>query len=205
MSEALRFLKKKGISKGAVSEQIGIHQSYLSHMLKGIKPFTESFIKTFKKEYAYILPIEALNKIDISMSQKNKTEIVASNLLTLRIEAIMKHEDFLKAMVYDDVDELTQCETGDFGNSIDIYIENAKIYMKNSKRYSQAQINNFESEYLDSTKRDLEKAKKEINKLSEIVKKAETDTKKTFNVDSDGDSIELNQAAEEFKPIKKNK
>jgi transcriptional regulator with XRE-family HTH domain len=51
IDDLFRELKKRGVSKGEVAEKIGITQPYLSKVLSGEKPITDSFMAGLHKFY----------------------------------------------------------------------------------------------------------------------------------------------------------
>jgi transcriptional regulator with XRE-family HTH domain len=84
LEKSLRILKSKRITKEKVAEQTGVSPGYISKMLSGAKPLSQSYIDVFLKEYASELEGEVLIE---SSDKKTMISIIA---LEAQVEALTK-------------------------------------------------------------------------------------------------------------------
>lgn len=84
LEKALRILKTKKITKEAVAKTTGVTPGYISKMLSGDKPLSQSFIDVFLKEYASEL--EGIELIEFS----DKKMLIAQLALQAKVEVLTK-------------------------------------------------------------------------------------------------------------------
>jgi transcriptional regulator with XRE-family HTH domain len=84
LEKALRILKTRKITKDAVAKTTGVSPGYISKMLSGDKPLSQSFIDVFLKEYGSEL--EGSELIEIS----NKKVLIAQLALQAKVEVLTK-------------------------------------------------------------------------------------------------------------------
>lgn len=58
LKEALKILKKKGITVTKVADKMTLTQTYISDITGGRKTITNNFISSFRKEYGTLIPAE---------------------------------------------------------------------------------------------------------------------------------------------------
>jgi transcriptional regulator with XRE-family HTH domain len=84
LEKALRILKTKKITKETVAKITGVTPGYISKMLSGDKPITQSFIDVFLKEYSAHL--EGAELIEFSY----KNVLIAQTALQAKVELLTK-------------------------------------------------------------------------------------------------------------------
>lgn len=58
LKEALKILKKNGVTVTKVADKMALTQTYISDITGGRKIITNNFISSFKKEYESLIPAE---------------------------------------------------------------------------------------------------------------------------------------------------
>lgn len=127
LEKALRILKSKGIAKGEVAKRLKITPGYLSKMISGEKPVTQSVVDVLLKEYKDSLAGEELVEFlesDIIERQISLKATVDTHS-TIIIGLISEVAEIKKRLPITELRELIKRNAPDLEKAFDEIVEGA--------------------------------------------------------------------------------
>ena len=127
LEKALRILKSKGIAKGEVAKRLEITPGYLSKMISGEKPVTQSVVDVLLKEYKDSLAGEELVEFlesDIIERQISLKATVDTHS-TLILGLISEMAEIKKRLPITELRELIKRNAPDLEKAFDEIVEGA--------------------------------------------------------------------------------